>query len=62
VKRFDFGCADVDGICAQLAAVDWCALFSDLGLDDCVEKFYIIIRECFDRFVRFYYSVDSENR
>jgi hypothetical protein len=27
VKRFDFSRADVDGICVQLAAVDWCALF-----------------------------------
>jgi hypothetical protein len=45
VKRFDFGRANVDGFCAQLAAVDWCALLSDLGIDDCVEKFYIIIRE-----------------
>jgi hypothetical protein len=62
VKRFDFGRADVDVIFAQLAVVDWCALFSDLGIHDCVEKFYIIIRECFDRFVPFYYSVDSENR
>jgi hypothetical protein len=34
VKRFDFGRADLDGICAQLAALDWCALFSDLGIDD----------------------------
>jgi hypothetical protein len=63
VKRFDFGRADVDGICVQLAAVDWCVLFSDLGIiDDCVEKFYIIVRECFDRSDSFYYSVDSENR
>jgi hypothetical protein len=30
VKRFGFGRADVDGTCAQLAAVDWCALFLDL--------------------------------
>jgi hypothetical protein len=60
VKRFDFGRADVDQICTQLAAVDWCALFLDLGIDYCVENFYI--RECFDRFVPFYYSVDSENR
>jgi hypothetical protein len=45
-----------------LAAVDWCALFLDLGIDDCVEKFYIIIiREYFDRFVSFNYSVDLEN-
>jgi hypothetical protein len=42
--------------------VDCCALFLDLGIDDCVEKCYIIICECFDRFVPFYYSVDSENR
>jgi hypothetical protein len=41
--------------------VDWCALFSDLGIDDCIEKFYIIIRKCFDRFVPFYSSVESEN-
>jgi hypothetical protein len=33
-----------------------------LCIDDCVEKFYIMVRECFDRFVPFYYSVDSENR
>jgi hypothetical protein len=56
-----FSRAGVDGICAQLAAVVWC-FFSDRSIDDCVEKFYIIIRECFDRFVPFYYSVDSENR
>jgi hypothetical protein len=37
-------------------------LFLDLGIDDCVEKFFIIIRECFDRFVSLYYSVDWENR
>jgi hypothetical protein len=41
--------------------VDWWGLFLDLGIYDCVEKFYIIIRECFDRFVSFNYSVDSEN-
>jgi hypothetical protein len=41
VKRFDFGRADdVDGICAQLAAVDWCVLV--LGIDNFVEKFYIM--------------------
>jgi hypothetical protein len=57
VKRFDFSRADVDGICAQLVAVDWCALFPDLGIDDCVEKFYIIARERFDRFVPFYTTV-----
>jgi hypothetical protein len=62
VKRFDFSQADVDGICVQLAAVDWCALFLDLGIDDCVKKIYITIRECFDRFVSFYYSVDKEKR
>jgi hypothetical protein len=50
VKLFDFVRADQNGVCAQLAAVD------------CVGKFYFIIRECFDRFVPFYYSVDSENR
>jgi hypothetical protein len=27
-------------------------------IDDCVKKFDIIIRESFDRFVSFYYSVD----
>jgi hypothetical protein len=59
VKQFDFSRADVDGICAQLAAVDWCALYLDLGIDDCVEKFYIITRECFDRFVLFYYNDHS---
>jgi hypothetical protein len=52
----------VDGICAQLTAVDWCALFKDFGINDCVEIFYNIVRECFDRFVSFYCSVDSENR
>jgi hypothetical protein len=57
VKRFDFG-----GISAQLVALDGCALFLDLGIDNCIEMFYIIIRECFDRFLPFYYSVDSENR
>jgi hypothetical protein len=57
VKRFDFG-----GISAQLVALDGCALFLDLGIDNCIEKFYIIIREYFDRFLPFYYSVDSENR
>jgi hypothetical protein len=31
-------------------------------IDDCVEKFYMVVRECFDLFVPFYYSVDSENR
>jgi hypothetical protein len=53
VKQLYFGRAAVHGICAQLAAVDWCALFLDLGIDDCVEKFYIIIRKFFDRFVFF---------
>jgi hypothetical protein len=63
VKRSDFGRANVNGICAQLAAMDWCAWFLDLiGIVDYVEKFYIFIRECFDRFIPFYYSVDSENR
>jgi hypothetical protein len=57
VKRFGFGHDEVDGICAQFAAVDWCASFSDLCIDGCIEKFYIIIRECLDRFVLFYYSV-----
>jgi hypothetical protein len=51
-----------DSICCEpknyLTAVDWCTLLLDLCIDDCVEKFYIIIRECF---VPFYYSVDSEN-
>jgi hypothetical protein len=56
------GRADVDEICAQLADVDWYVLFFDLGINDCGEKFYIIFRECFDSFVLFYYSVDSENR
>jgi hypothetical protein len=38
-------------------------LFLDLVIDDCIEKFYIIIRDCFNSFVPlpFYYSVDSEN-
>jgi hypothetical protein len=39
VKRFDFGCADVDRICTQLATVDWCALFLDLGIDDFIGLF-----------------------
>jgi hypothetical protein len=30
VKRFDFGRAAVDGICAQLTAIDWCAFFKIL--------------------------------
>jgi hypothetical protein len=30
VKRLYFGRADVDGICAQLAAVDWCVFFWSL--------------------------------
>jgi hypothetical protein len=42
VKRFDFGRADVDGI-AQLAAVDWYALFLGLGIDDCFEKLNVLI-------------------
>jgi hypothetical protein len=29
--------------------------FLEFGIEDCVEKFYIIIRECFDRFVPFEY-------
>jgi hypothetical protein len=39
--------------------------FKILVLYDCVEKFYVIVRECFDRFDRFvpfYYSADSEKR
>jgi hypothetical protein len=57
VKRFDFSRA-------QLAAdVDWCPLFLDLGIDDCVEKLYIsLFVECFESFVPFYYSVNLENR
>jgi hypothetical protein len=39
--------------------VDWCTLLLDLCIDDCVEKFYIFIRESF---VPVYYSVDSVNR
>jgi hypothetical protein len=54
VKRFDFGRADVDRICTQMAVVDWCALFLDLGIDDCVEKFYIREGFDFDCFVPFY--------
>jgi hypothetical protein len=40
----------------------WIVVLCIGGIDDCVEKFYIIIRECFERSVPFYYSVDSENR
>jgi hypothetical protein len=36
-------------------------LFLDLGIDDCIQKFCIIIRDCFDSFVPFYSSVESEN-
>jgi hypothetical protein len=32
VKRFDSGRADVDKVCAELTAVDWYALFLDLGI------------------------------
>jgi hypothetical protein len=61
VKQFDFNRADVDRSCAHLAALDWFVLFADLGIDDCVEKFHIIICKCFNCFVSLYYSVDSEN-
>jgi hypothetical protein len=50
-SHFYFGKADVDGMIFQLSAVDWSDLLEGDCVDECVQKFYDAIYECFELYV-----------
>jgi hypothetical protein len=51
VKHYRFKLADCAAIVDELDAVDWCNLFSDRGVDQCVDLFYETVWSCFERHV-----------
>jgi hypothetical protein len=59
VSRFDFEKADVDGMILQLSAYDWSDLLRDDCVDECVQKFYDAIYECFELYIPKYIVKNS---
>jgi hypothetical protein len=55
VKRYRFKLEDCAAIVDELDAVDWCSLFSDNGVDQCVDLFYKTVWS-FERHVPTRYS------
>jgi hypothetical protein len=51
VSLFDFGKTDVDELILPLLAVDWSVLFRGNCVDECIQKFYDAIYECFEIYV-----------